>query len=229
MNAISTCDKLFRDENFNAMISSSSHVTNHLIARELKNKYGLPWIADLRDLWTQNHYYHYGHFRKFIERRAEQLKELHIGKNISAITNGFSPNEKANGIPLSDKFCIIYTGFLYKGIQGPEPLFNALKQLILEKVIDSVDIVINFYGYNEGWLKRDIEMYDLQNVVNVHGLILREEAIKKQRESQLLRLLTQNDPNKKGVYAGKVFDYIAAQRPILSIGISGGVVAAAMG
>ena len=241
-HALEAGNKLLEIENFDVIISTSP--TSYLIAKELKKKFGLPWLADLRDLWTQNHYYSYGSFRKIIEKRlelktfssasalttvsqplAEKLKELHIGKNISTITNGFDPDEKANGIPLSDKFCITYTGFLYKGRRDPAPLFNALQQLIIEKVIDPIDIVIDFYGYDEGWLKRDIEMYGIQHVVNVHGLILREEAIKKQRESHLLLLLTWNNPNEKGVYTGKIFDYLAAQRPILSIGISGGVVA----
>jgi hypothetical protein len=31
-------------------------------------------------------------------------------------------------------------------------------------------------------------------------------------------LLAWNDPNEKGVYTGKIFDYLAAQRPILCIG-----------
>ncbi len=60
----------------------------------------------------------------------------------------------------------------------------------------------------------------------MHGLIPREEALKKQREAQILLLLTWNDPTERGVYTGKVFEYLAARRPILSIGISGGVVEA---
>lgn len=239
--AIDTCDKLLIDQSFDAMISSSGPATSHLIARELKNKYRLPWIADLRDLWTQNNNYQYSRFRKVIERRleiktlsradalitvsqplAEKLKGLHKLKNIYTITNGFDPDEINKGTPLSNKFCITYTGVIYKGKQDPEPLFKALQELILENVVTSQDIVVDFYG-NNNWLKRDIEKYDLQNVVNVHNLIPREEAIKKQREAQLLLLLTWNDPNEKGVYTGKIFDYLAARRPILSIGFSGGV------
>jgi len=37
-------------------ISSSPPVSTHLIASQLSKEQPIPWIADLRDLWTQNHY-----------------------------------------------------------------------------------------------------------------------------------------------------------------------------
>jgi hypothetical protein len=65
--------KILQDGNVIALISSSGPATTHLIAKELKEKTGIPWIADLRDLWTQNHYYPYGMLRKWFERRLESL------------------------------------------------------------------------------------------------------------------------------------------------------------
>ncbi len=59
-------DDLLQNEDIDAMISSSSPVTSHIIAKELKEKHKIPWIADLRDLWTQNHDYSYGNIRKFV-------------------------------------------------------------------------------------------------------------------------------------------------------------------
>ncbi|NQE44520.1 hypothetical protein C5S31_00680, partial [ANME-1 cluster archaeon GoMg2] len=125
---------------------------------------------------------------------------------------------------LSDKFSIVYTGNLYRGKRDPEPLLKAIQKLILEGIIEPDEVVIDFYGYDEGWLERDVERYGLQDIVRVHGVIPREEALKKQREAQILLLLTWNDPTERGVYTGKVFEYLAARRPILSMGISGGVV-----
>lgn len=243
--AVDASNKLLQEEKFDVIISSSSPVTSHLIAKELKLKYNIPWIADLRDLWTQNHYYRHSTLRKHIERRlevrtlsaadalttvsqplAENLKELHKGKDAYVIPNGFDPAEIVMESHLSDKFRIVYTGYLYKGKRDPELLFKAIQKLIAEGIIEPDEVVIDFYGYEEGWLERDVERYGLQDIVNVHGLIPREEALKKQRKAQILLLLTWNDPMEKGVYTGKVFDYLAARRPILSWGISSGVVEA---
>ena len=46
-------------------------VTSHLVARKLK-KWNVPWIADLHDLWTQNHFYSYSRFRKKIDLKLEK-------------------------------------------------------------------------------------------------------------------------------------------------------------
>ena len=45
--------------------------TSHIIAKELVKRKKIPWIADFRDLWTQNHYYTYSGIRHFFEKRLE--------------------------------------------------------------------------------------------------------------------------------------------------------------
>ncbi|WP_337972113.1 hypothetical protein [Methanobacterium petrolearium] len=70
----------------------------------------------------------------------------------------------------------------------------------------------------------EVEEYHLENVVNVHGMIPREEVLKKQRESQILLLLSWNNPQEQGIIPGKIYEYLDAGRPILSIGPSEGLV-----
>jgi glycosyltransferase involved in cell wall biosynthesis len=76
----------------------------------------------------------------------------------------------------------------------------------------------------ESWLEDDITTYHLEDVVKIHGLVSREESIHLQRQSQLLLLLTWDNQTERGMYPAKIFEYFAARRPIISIGISGGVV-----
>ena len=57
-----------------------------------------------------------------------------------------------------------------------------------------------------------------------HGVIPRKEILEKQRQSQLLLLLDWNDPKELGVCPGKLYEYLAAQRPVLSVGGYNGVV-----
>jgi glycosyltransferase involved in cell wall biosynthesis len=216
----------------------------NLVASRLASEFNIPWIADFRDLWTQNHYYPYSGIRKFFDRRlelktlsnasilttvsqplAENLQKLHKNKKVIAIPNGFDPEQTNPGIPLSTKFSITYTGYLYQGRRDPELLFKIIRYLINGNFIDPNSLEINFFGYDEGWLIHDVKKYGLDNYVKIHGIIPREQSIQKQRESQILLLLTWNDPEEKGVYTGKLFDYLAARRPILSLGFTdGGVV-----
>jgi hypothetical protein len=213
-------------------------VTSHIIAEKLKEQFGIPWVADFRDLWTQNHYYPYSPLRRMIERRLElrtlsaadvlvgasqpivhDLRTLHKQKPVHSIPNGFDPAE-INTTPakLTDKFTITYTGNLYPGKQSPEPLFAALRDLITEGSTDASDIEVRFYGPEAGWVDQQAEHYELTSVVHQLGMVPREIALNKQRESQLLLLLKWNDPKQRGVYSAKIFEYLAAKRPILAVG-----------
>jgi glycosyltransferase involved in cell wall biosynthesis len=241
--AIRRAEALLEEERFDAILSSSAPPTNHLIARELKKHHGIPWIADFRDLWTQNHYYRHSRIRRHFEEQLEintisladtlvtvskplanKLMMLHRGKKTYVVTNGYDPHQVNPGRPLPNKFTISYTGSIYKGRQDPELLLAAIADLISSRSINPSDISLEFYGNIEKWLLQEICRYDLENVAKVFGPISRQESIEKQRCSHLLLLLAWNDPQEPGIYSGKLFDYLAARRPILSIGITGGVV-----
>jgi len=235
--AIKAGSELLQKENIDALLSSSSPVTSHIIAKELKNQYKIPWVADLRDLWSQNHNYSYGPVRNLVDRRlelktlsatdalvtlsqpaAEALKMLHK-REVYTITNGFDPDKMSDKkVNLTSNFTITYTGQIYAGKQDPSKLLTALKDLISSGTINPKDVEVRFYGYEEGWLTKEIERYKLSNIVKQHGVVPRLVAYQKQRESQLLLLLNWEDPRENGVYTLKIFEYLAAQRPILATG-----------
>jgi len=242
--AVEAGSELLSNESIDAMISSSKPETCHLIANKLKSKYKIPWIADLRDLWTKNYYYNYSPIRKLREKRleiktlskadalvtvsvylAEKLSTLHKGKHIYVIPNGYDPDEmNISPVDLTTKFTITHTGSLYQGKRDPAKLFEAIRDLISEEKLNPNEIEVRFYGPPEDWLENDIERYGLQNNVNWYGIIPRKVALEKQKESQLLLLLLWDHPEEIGVYTAKIFEYLAAQRPILAIGGPKGVV-----
>lgn len=240
--AVNEGHMLIKSRQFDAIISSAGPYTCHLIANELKARHGLPWIADFRDLWTQNHYYSYGFPRLLFERRlelktlgvadalvtvseplAQKLKTLHRNKRVSAITNGFDIDD-VDTAPLTKQLTITYTGQLYQGKRDPVLLFQALSELIAEKMIDASQIRIRFFGDAPFWLEQEVMQYGLSEVVSLHSNMPRDVALCKQRESHVLLLLNWDDPSEQGVYTGKVFEYLAAKRPILALGGPGGVV-----
>lgn len=242
--AVKAGSELLDRERVDALISTSFPVTSHLIARKLKQKHGIPWVADLRDLWTQNHYCRKYNFINALERRlevktlsdadalvtvsgplADTLKSLHEGKDVRCITNGYDPDDfTATATKLTEKFTITYTGRLYNGLRDPLMLFKVTARLIMENKIDRDLIEIRFFGGREDWLVGDIEKFALQNVVRLYGSIPREEAIERQKESQLLLLLLWNDKKEEGVYTGKLFEYLGSKRPILALGGANSIV-----
>ncbi len=247
--AVEAGSKLLQEENIDTIISSSPPITSNLIARELKDRYKIPWLVDFRDLWSQSHSSNYGSLRKLFDRRlelktlstaaalvtvsepwAEKLRMLHKGKPVYNITHGFDPAEV--NIPLAKltaKFTITYTGTIYTGKQEPSKLFAALRDLISDGTIDSKEIEVRFYGTKMEWLDKEIEQYGLSNIVKQHGAVPRQIALERQRESQLLLLLKWEDPKERGVYTGKIFEYLGARRPVLATGGSDDVVSELLG
>jgi glycosyltransferase involved in cell wall biosynthesis len=235
--AMKAAEELLKNEDMDAMISSSSPVTCHLIARKIKNKYRIPWIADLRDLWTQNHNYPYSVFRRFFERRLEtktlsmadalvtislpmanRLNLLHKGKPVYTITNGFDPEKMSTGeVDLTAKFTITYTGQIYEK-QNTEKLLYALKDLISQGIIERENVEVRVFGPRSEKLEAQALKYGLTDIVKQYGIVSREISFLKQRESQLLLLLKWEDSRERGIYTGKAFEYLAAMRPILATG-----------
>ena len=235
--AVKAGNELLQNEDIDAMISIWP-VTSHIIAKKLKAMYKIPWIADLPDPWSQNHNYSYGPLRKMVDKRlelktllsadalttvtqpwAENLRTLHKRKSVSAITHGFDP-DTLNTPPadLTVKFTITYTGAIYTGKQDPSKLFAALRDLISDGTMDPNDVEVRFYGPEIGWLLSEIEEYELSAIVRYYGIVPRKISFEKQRESQLLLLLNWDDQWEMGVCPRKIYEYLAAQRPILATG-----------
>lgn len=235
--ATTAATKLLEQETIGAVISLWP-VTSNLVARRLKTKFQIPWVADFCDLWSQNHGYPYSPLRKFIDKRlelktlssadvlvtishpwAEKLRKLHKGKTIGMITSGFDPAEvNAPPAKLTAKFTITYTGTIHTNWQHPSKLFAALHSLISNGALDANDIEVRFYGINEDWLDKEIKQYELSHIVKQYGIVPKETALAKQRESQLLLLLDWDDPVERGVHTGKIFEYLGTRRPILTTG-----------
>ncbi|MBS7632034.1 glycosyltransferase [Candidatus Bathyarchaeota archaeon] len=234
--ALSAGSRLLRDEKIDAIISSSSPVTSHLIASELKKRHGTPWIADFRDLWTQNHSYPYSFIRKLFETKLElktmanadamitvseewarKLKTLHQ-KKVETIYNGFDPEMLNTGkTSLTPNFSVTYTGQIYRK-QDPSKFLAVLKELVDQERIPRSMIEVRFYGPHNEQLASCAEKLGLSDIVKQHGVISRQASLEKQRESQILLLLNWEDAQERGVHTGKIFEYLASQRPILATG-----------
>jgi len=130
-----------------AIVTTSPPISSHLIGREAKDILGCPWIADLRDLWTQNLGERTSNLLQIgLEKRtlrqadglvtvsdpwATRLERRYPEKKIWTITNGFDPDDfDSPPPPLTEEFSISYTGELYAGQRDPTLLLEVLSDLI---------------------------------------------------------------------------------------------------
>ncbi len=241
--ALQALYELRKNMTVDAILSTSPPVSAHLIGRKAKQIFNCPWIADFRDLWSQNLARGYASLR-LLERAVEYrtlreadalvsvsepwvntLRRAYPGKPVFCITNGFDADDFPPGRqPLTKLFTITYTGRLYNGKRDPTPLFGTLQALIGEGAMKRDTVRVRFYGPVEAWLAALARSYGLEDVVEIAGSVSREEALLRQRESQLLLMLCWSDRRETGQHTGKIFEYIGARRPVLAIGGARGVV-----
>lgn len=212
-------------------------VTSHLIAEKMKAEFGIPWIADFPDPWSENHDYPYGKIRKWFDRKLE-IKTIKTADVLTAASPGYAEKEesvnrrKVEAIPLgfdpaagydkqfllTKKFTVTYTGTIYTNKQDPTKLLKAVSELIKEGVMDEENLEIRFFGSPRSWLRKSILELGLQKVAFEYGPVSKTESIAKQRESQILLILGWEDEKETGIYTLKTFEYLAAKRPILFTG-----------
>lgn len=70
--AIRAAEELIRTQPITAVLSTGPPWTPHLIARHLKKKHHIPWLADFRDAWTSDPWrFSVPQWRQRIDRRLE--------------------------------------------------------------------------------------------------------------------------------------------------------------
>ena len=253
-SAFEEASKVIEEEEIDAIISSSWPITCHTIAKDLNEKYNLPWIADLRDLWNLNPYVSHTSIRNYFEKRlelktfenvdalttttdlaAKTLATLHPKNRIVPILSGYDKDDfkfleeliaenddSMNNSPNdSSKLKFIYAGSLYGGKRDPSYLFEAIRQLEDENKLDSSKISIEFYGDSTG-LEEIAKRYGLLDIVHIGGKIAHEEVLKKQLNSDVLLLISWDNEKEKMFIPGKIYEYFALKKPVLSIGYKEG-------
>jgi glycosyltransferase involved in cell wall biosynthesis len=198
---------------------------------------GCPWIADFRDLWTQDITTMRSRDLQFLqvplEKRTlkhadmlitvsdpwgDRLRQRYPSKEIRTIPNGFDPDDFSSRPELTQNFTITYAGVLYQGQRDPTVLFEVLRELANEKIIDLSDVKVRFYSPIDAWLAPLVRRCGLEAVVDLHGIVPRREVLQRQMESQILLLLSFTHPKDTGLHTGKLFEYLGAARPIVAIG-----------
>jgi hypothetical protein len=250
-SAFKEASKIMDDEKIDAIISSSWPITCHTIAKDLKEHQDIPWIADLRDLWNLNPYVSHTFIRNYFEKRlelktfenadalttttdlaAETLSTLHPMSRIVPILSGYDKDDfkfleelvsKKDDLSSDspEKLKFIYAGSLYGGKRDPTYLFEAIRQLEDENKLDPSKISIEFYGDSTG-LEDIANRYGLLDIVHIGGKIAHDEVLKKQLNSDVLLLISWDNEKEKMFIPGKIYEYFALKKPVLSIGYKEG-------
>lgn len=213
---------------FDVVISSFSPVEPLEVGMAFKKKFPkLKWIVDFRDGFSNN-----PNINEHT-RRQRQLFEKEINEYVDVVTTVSEPllkefkqnipeakfyQEIRNGynhslnksVNRNDIFTIGFSGTLY-GLNKPDIFFKVLNQLIESKQLPE-EIKLKFVGTS-------------QNFSIPIGLKSKVEFLPKVPYNDAIHEMSTADVNllllapvaQKGIYSGKLFDYLSVEKPILAM------------
>ncbi len=220
--------QFIKDNNIDIIISSYAPTAPHIVALELKKEFShLKWIADMRDEMSQG----LGLNSKLKEKYRELENEIFTYTNAvtsvsKPLVDGFaslSSNlniifcEIRNGYDFelkelknhNDIFTISYTGNFYGDIT-PINFFKALKKFIQKDSYKRV--LVQLVG-----VKTHFEVPELlKDKVNIIPSVNHSKAIEIMQKSDALLLIHPTN-GRKGVFTGKLFEYLASLKPIIAL------------
>ena len=219
------------------IISTGPPHSLHLIGLQLKEKHNVNWLADFRDPWTTIGYHKqlklttssaekHKHLESKVLQSADQIivtsentkKEfaLKTKQPITVITNGYDSHHLER--PEKDsKFTIAHIGSLLSE-RNPKQLWEALSELINEDLSFSEAFQLRLIGVVSDDVLQTLQQHGLSNHIRTMGYLSHEEAIKAQMSSRVLLLVEIDSEDTKVIIPGKLFEYMAADTPILAVG-----------
>lgn len=238
-------EQYLKDNKIDVVVTSGPPHSLHLIGLQLKKKFtDLKWIADFRDPWTEISYYKHLKLTNKSDKKHRQLesevfKNADItlatsytdaenfrknGANAVCITNGFDESDSANNptikkISTETQFTLSYIGVLEQ-LRNPENLWKALNDLVKTNSDFAEKFKLKFVGRIDDKILQSIENSSLKNYIENLGYLSHDKAIDEMSDSSMLLITNFPNPSSKGIIPGKIFEYLATGKQIISFGPS---------
>ena len=217
------------------MLTTSPPASVHLIGAAVQAATGAKWVADLRDsLGAHPHRASDRLVVRMKEKTSEGVAWL-VARRANAIVAAadaiadeartLEPRGRvvtiANGSDFDDFAGLTYTrgermrithAGSFFGRRDPRPFLQALADSGLQ------DVTVRFVGDFRPGDREFMESLGLADRVELIPYVPRRRSLELQRDSDVLLLLIPEAGGRgRGVLSGKVFEYLAAERPVLAI------------
>jgi glycosyltransferase involved in cell wall biosynthesis len=229
-----------KDHPVDAILSTGPPHSNTRIATLLKKKTGLPWLADFQDPWTQVDYFQHLILSKWAERRHKRMEQevfewadkitivsptwkddlIELGaRNVEVVPLGYDADDfsQIQQRELGPKFTFTHLGMLGYD-RNPKVFFEVLNRLCREVPGFKDVLEIRMIGPIDPAVLENAGKQELSPYISTPGTVSREKALQLTCRSPILLLLLNQQPNAKGRIPGKLFEYLAARRPVLTLG-----------
>lgn len=227
-----------KEDPHDAIISSGPPHSMHLIARGVKKKLNIPWLADFRDPWTNIDFYRELKLTRRADRKHHRLERsvlndadttVTIGptmsnefrtmgaKKVATITNGFDEIGSSSEINPDKNFVILHVGSMPKS-RNPVKLWEALGQLVKSDKSFQEKLKIELIGNIDYSVLENLKIQGLESYLIRKAHLPNQDVIRRMQEVSILLLVVNNTPNASGILTNKFFEYLSARRPVLAIG-----------
>jgi glycosyltransferase involved in cell wall biosynthesis len=228
---------ILQKEKIETIITTGPPHSMHLIGCQLRERGGIRWIADFRDPWTSIGYHKELRLGKWAQRTHKRLEKRVLTsadtiivtshttkkefqeltkKPIIVITNGYD-DDYTGDAALDSSFTMSHIGSLLSE-RNPKVLWEVLAELIKEQPAFKEHFKLQLIGVVSQEIITSLQEHGLTDYVTLYGYLTHAEAVQYQRRSQVLVLLEIDSHETKGIIPGKLFEYMAARRPIIGIG-----------
>lgn len=253
--ALRRARQTLQEQQIAAIYTTAAPYTTHLAGLRLKRLSGLPWIADWRDPWIGNFSATFAtSWHRWLATKLERaiIHEADVSMVVSepmrrallarypdlapervmTLPNGFDPADFEDVAPLGrepDRLVIVYSGSFYGQRQSPRPFLEALDAVLTTDPVIRPAIKVRFVG-NTGAAAQVAHDLSLEDVVEFTGYVPHRKSIGYLLGADLLLLVIGSGSGSDAVFTGKIFEYLAASKPILCLadpGVSAHLVAEA--
>ncbi len=244
--SVKTLKKYLADHPVDAIVTTGPPHSVHLIGQSLHKALGTPWIPDFRDPWSRMYYLKYLPMTSRTWRRLRAQEQAVLDEcstvlactplvqedfraqtktPVACITNGFDEEDFLGPAPEGDGlFNITHTG-LFAADGNPLALWKGLEKLAKTEPGFRQELRIRLVGKVDREVLDAIAAAGLSENVVLLGPLNHADAVREQRSATILLLPLRNDAQYAPILPGKLFEYLAARRPVLGIGQEEGAMA----
>jgi glycosyltransferase involved in cell wall biosynthesis len=235
LKAIDLC----RRKRYDAIFATMGPYTSGLLALKIHNKLNIPFFIDYRDHWTLNAYPQYS--LSLLKKKAQMYEKLLLRKSLGVSVVGSLMKDKLCqyfGQDLKNKIEVVYNGYDEDDFTFSTHLHTTDKKIIR--------YVGNFYGYRtvNYFIKalcmlqknnqlpeniifefvgnyyieslNELNKQQLKQFINVIPQVNHKKAVDLIQSADALLLFIPSI-NSDDVIPGKIFEYMRAKKPILSM------------
>ncbi len=228
-----------KDHPVDAIISTGPPQTTHLIALKLHAATGISWVADFRDPWTNNDFFARLPLTRWARRIHEKLEvkvlksansvvtvskswaaemEERSGRKVDVITNGYDADDfQAKAQTDERRFILLHAGSMYTD-RNPEAFWQAIAGLLQAHPELAAVLRIQLVGNIDAGVMSAARDAGVAPAVEVTGYESHANVLLRMQRAAVLLLLLNDAPDVQGRIPGKLFEYLAADRPVLCIG-----------